>query len=304
MAEPRTEEHQGWRDRLHEIVFEADTRAGRAFDLWLIVAILASIAVVVLSTMPSARVEPARSIYLWLEWGFTGLFTAEYLLRLLIVRRPSRYALSFFGIVDLLAILPAFVGLVVPGGERLLVIRTLRLLRIFRVLKLGRYLSEATALREALIESRHKIAVFLVTVLIVVLIASALMHIVEGNAGNEDFDSMPGAMYWAIITMTTVGYGDVTPVTAVGKLTTAALVLVGYSLIIIPTGILSAEITGYSTRAVTTRACPSCMAEGHDRDAVYCNRCGARLEESLEHGSRAPATFAGTPDPGRRQSPR
>jgi len=278
MATPRPEGHQGWRDRLHEIVFEADTRAGKAFDVWLIVAILASIAVVVLSTLPSARVEPARSVYLWLEWGFTALFTAEYMLRLVIVRRPTRYALSFFGIVDLLAILPAFIGLIVPGGERLLVIRTLRLLRIFRVLKLARYLSEATALREALVLSRHKIAVFLSTVLIVVLIASALMHIVEGNAGNTDFDSMPGAMYWAVITMTTVGYGDVTPVTAVGKLMTAALVLIGYSLIIIPTGILSAEITDSRKRAVTTRACPSCMAEGHDRDAQYCKRCGKQLE--------------------------
>jgi len=278
MSDSSPADRRDWRDRLHEVVFEADTRAGKAFDVWLIVAILASIAVVVLSTLPSAREEPQRSLYLWLEWGFTALFTLEYLVRLLIVRRPMRYALSFYGIVDLLAILPAFIGLVVPGGERLLVIRTLRLLRIFRVLKLTRYLSEATALREALIDSRHKIAVFLSTVLIVVLIASALMHIVEGNAGNEAFDSMPGAMYWAIITMTTVGYGDVTPVTAVGKLTTAALVLVGYSLIIIPTGIISAEITTSGTRRVTTRACPSCMAEGHDRDAVYCKRCGKKLE--------------------------
>jgi len=278
MSDSSPADRRDWRDRLHEVVFEADTRAGKAFDVWLIVAILASIAVVVLSTLPSAREEPQWSLYLWLEWGFTALFTLEYLVRLLIVRRPMRYALSFYGIVDLLAILPAFIGLVVPGGERLLVIRTLRLLRIFRVLKLTRYLSEATALREALIDSRHKIAVFLSTVLIVVLIASALMHIVEGNAGNEAFDSMPGAMYWAIITMTTVGYGDVTPVTAVGKLTTAALVLVGYSLIIIPTGIISAEITTSGTRRVTTRACPSCMAEGHDRDAVYCKRCGKKLE--------------------------
>lgn len=266
------------RERLHEIIFEADTPTGKAFDVALIAAIFASIAVVILSTLPSAREEPWRSTYLALEWAFTALFTAEYILRLLVVRRPWRYARSFFGVIDLLAILPAFIGLLVPGAERLLVVRTLRLLRIFRVFKLGRYLTEATALRKALLESRHKIAVFLVTVLIVVLIASAAMHIVEGNAGNRAFDSMPSAMYWAIITMTTVGYGDITPITPVGKAITAVLVLIGYSLIIVPTGILSAEFAGAATRRITTRACPSCMAEGHDAEAIYCKRCGQPLD--------------------------
>jgi voltage-gated potassium channel len=273
-------DHAGasWRDRLHEIIFEADTPAGKVFDVTLIVAILASVVVVVLSTLPAAREEPYRTVFLTLEWIFTGLFTVEYILRLVVVRRPWRYATSFFGVIDLLAILPAFIGLIVPGGERLLVVRTLRLLRIFRVFKLARYLTEATALRQALLVSRHKIAVFITTVLIVILIASALMHIVEGNAGNHDFDSMPSAMYWAVITMTTVGYGDITPITAVGKAMTAVLVLVGYSMIIVPTGILSAEMAETRRRVVTTRACPSCMAEGHDADAVYCKRCGERLE--------------------------
>jgi voltage-gated potassium channel len=266
-----------WRDRLHEVIFEADTPAGKTFDVALIIAICASVGVVVLSTLPSAAEEPYRTTFLALEWVFTGLFTVEYGLRLIVVRRPIRYATSFFGIIDLLAILPAFIGLIVPGGERLLVVRTLRLLRIFRVFKLARYLSEATALRHALVVSRHKIAVFITTVLIVVLIASALMHIVEGNAGNEAFDSMPGAMYWAIITMTTVGYGDITPITVIGKATTAALVLVGYSMIIVPTGILTAEMAGYG-RHITTRACPSCMAEGHDLDAIHCKRCGEPLD--------------------------
>lgn len=268
-----------WRHRLHEIIFEADTPAGKTFDVVLILTILASVAVVIVSTLPGARVEPYRSMYLGLEWTFTALFTLEYLLRLVVVRRPVRYATSFFGIIDLLAILPAFIGLIIPGGERLLVVRTLRLLRIFRVFKLARYLSEATALRQSLVMSRHKIAVFLATVLIVVLIASALMHIVEGNAGNAAFDSMPGAMYWAIITMTTVGYGDITPMTPIGKVVTAALVLLGYSLIIIPTGILTAEMASHArpTR-ITTRACPTCMTEGHDADAIFCKRCGERLD--------------------------
>ena len=266
-----------WRERAHEIIFEADTPAGKSFDVALIAAIGASVAVVVLSTLPSASHEPYRTIFLTLEWIFTALFTAEYILRLIIVRKPWRYATSFFGIIDLLSILPAFIGLIVPGGERLLVVRTLRLLRIFRVFKLARYLSEASALREALIQSRHKVAVFLATVLIVVLIASAIMHVVEGNAGNTDFDSMPSAMYWAIITMTTVGYGDITPITVLGKLTTAILVLVGYSLIIIPTGIISAEIAGHGKTTITTRTCPSCMAEGHDPNAKYCKACGEPL---------------------------
>lgn len=266
-----------WRDKLHKIIFEADTPAGKAFDVALIIAIALSVAVVILSTLPSAQNEPYRTTYRLLEWAFTAAFTIEYALRLIIVRRPLRYAASFFGIIDLLSILPAFIGLVIPGGERLLVVRTLRLLRIFRVFKLARYLSEATALKRAIIDSRQKIAVFLTTVTIVVLIASALMHIVEGNAGNEAFDSMPSAMYWAVITMTTVGYGDITPITAVGKGVTAALVLIGYSLIIIPTGILSAEMAGRRPPTPSNRACPSCMAEGHAADALFCKRCGQPL---------------------------
>jgi voltage-gated potassium channel len=270
---------QSWRERVHEIIFEADTPMGKAFDIGLILAIFASVAVVVLSTLPSAAREPYRSWVYGFEWFFTILFTIEYVIRLLVVRHPLRYARSFFGVIDLLSILPAFLGLILPGGERLMVVRTLRLLRIFRVFKLARYLSEASALREAFYISRHKIAVFMATVLIVVLIASALMHVVEGGAGNTAFDSIPGAMYWAIITMTTVGYGDVIPITVVGKVTTTMLVLVGYSLIIVPTGILSAEITD-TRRKVTTRACRSCMAEGHDLDAKFCKRCGAQLEGS------------------------
>ena len=277
MDEPKNTPPQvaPWRDYLHEVIFEADTRAGKAFDIALIIAIFVSVAVVVLSTLQAANTEPYRSIFYTLEWIFTILFTAEYIIRLVVVRRPWRYATSFFGIIDLLSILPAFISIIIPGSERLMVVRTLRLLRIFRVFKLARYLSEATALREAFYISRHKIAVFMATVLIVVLIASALMHVVEGDQ-NSAFASIPESMYWAIITMTTVGYGDITPVTVVGKITTALLVLVGYSLIIVPTGILSAEITD-SRRKVTTRACSSCMAEGHDADAKFCKRCGALL---------------------------
>lgn len=270
-----------WREKLHLIIFGTDTRSGKAFDVGLIIAIFLSVLVVILSTLDAADEKPYKTIFYALEWVFTILFTIEYITRLMVVRRPLRYATSFFGIIDLLSILPAFLGILLPGtgSERLMIVRTLRLLRIFRVFKLARYLSEASALRKAFYISRHKIAVFMTTVLIVVLIASALMHVVEYGAGNEDFKSMPSAMYWAIITMTTVGYGDIIPITVVGKATTAVLVLIGYSLIIVPTGILSAEIVSASNSQgnKSDRACPSCGGHGHDFDADFCKRCGGKL---------------------------
>lgn len=267
-----------WRDKLHEIIFEADTKAGKAFDVILIGTILASVVAVMLSTIPEQSNDYYAAL-LVVEWIFTGLFTIEYIVRIIIVRRRLRYIFSFYGIVDLLSILPMFLAILLTGADTLLVIRTIRLLRIFRVFKLARYLSEASALKEALYVSRHKIAVFLTTVLITVLIASAIMHVVETEDGNEDFNSLPNAMYWAIITMSTVGYGDITPGTPVGKLTTAVLVLVGYSLIIVPTGILTAEIASRPLGRVSTISCAHCLAEGHDTDAKFCKRCGLPLHE-------------------------
>lgn len=264
------------RDHLHEIFFESDTLGGKLFDIGLIGAILLSVVAVILSTMAFAQEGFWYQFLYMAEWVLTALFTAEYIMRLMIVKRPLRYVFSFFGIIDLLSILPAFIGLMIPGSERLLVVRTLRLLRIFRVFKLARYLSEATALRRALMLSQHKIVVFVTFVLIVVVISSALMHLVEGSAGNEDFDSMPDAMYWAVITMTTVGYGDITPQTGFGRFATAALVLIGYSMIIVPTGILSAEMAS-QRKDVSGQACPSCGHEGHDADAKHCKWCGHEL---------------------------
>jgi len=264
------------RSRLHEIVFEAETPLGRAFDYTLIAAIALSVTVVILATMPEIEGTGWESALYTAEWIFTILFTAEYAVRLAVVRRPWRYAISFFGVVDLLAILPAFIGLALSGGEHLLVIRSLRLLRVFRVFKLARYLQEASALRRALLVSRHKIAVFLTAVLIVVVIASALFHLAEGGA-NENLDSMPEAMYWAVITMTTVGYGDITPSTVMGRFITAALVLMGYAMIIVPTGILSAEMSAHRRRRVSAQACRNCMREDHDADAAFCKHCGERL---------------------------
>ncbi|MEM9109772.1 MAG: ion transporter [Planctomycetota bacterium] len=275
-----------WRARLHEVIFEADTKQGRLFDIVLIVAILASVTVVVLDsvqTMPAW----ADTLFLVLEWFFTILFTIEYALRIICVRKPWRYVFSFYGIVDLLSILPTYLGLFIPNAHELMVIRMLRLLRIFRVFKLVRLLGEADALKQAFYASRHKIAVFLSTVLIVVTIMAALMHIVEYNAGNPEFSSLPQAMYWAIVTMTTVGYGDITPMTTLGKFLSAVMMLIGYSMIIVPAGILSAQLTVETQRhakKATTQHCPSCSRDGHEIDAVYCKFCGDLLNPQETEG--------------------
>jgi voltage-gated potassium channel len=263
-----------WRARLHEIVFEADTPAGRAFDLGLVVAILAAVACAMLETVRELPAS-AKGALVAAEWVFTALFSMEYVVRLLCVGRPLRYATSFFGLVDLCAILPTYLSLLMPGAQSLLVIRALRLLRIFRVLKLARYLSEAAALRRALLASRAKITVFLTTVLVVVSIVGAAMYLVEGP--RNGFTSIPMAMYWAIVTMTTVGYGDISPHTPLVQLIAAVLMVIGYALIIVPTGIVSAEMAQRALRPVSTQACPACSREGHDVGASYCKWCGARL---------------------------
>jgi len=264
-----------WRARLHEVIFEADTPEGKAFDVVLLWLIVGSIAAVMLESVTSVKAKygtPLRAA----EWLFTALFTVEYVLRLVAVRRPLHYARSFFGVVDLLAVLPSYVGLVVPGAHPLLVIRGLRLLRIFRVLKLGRYLGEANVLLTALRSSRAKITVFLGTVLTVVVILGTLMYLIEGE--QNGFTSIPRAVYWAVVTMTTVGYGDIAPKTVPGQALAAIVMILGYSIIAVPTGIVSAEIAqAMGPKRVSTQACPECGAEGHDADARHCKHCGARL---------------------------
>ncbi|RIL05149.1 MAG: ion transporter [Proteobacteria bacterium] len=264
-----------WRARLHEIVFEADTPEGRAFDVTLVVLILAAVVTAMLESVRSLPAAVHDGLVV-AEWIFTALFTIEYGLRLLSVQRPLRYATSFFGVVDLLAVLPTYLSLLFPGSQSLLVIRALRLLRIFRILKLAHFLSEAQALRRALLQSRAKITVFLATVLIAVTIVGAAMYLIEGP--EHGFTSVPMATYWAIVTMTTVGYGDISPGTAAGKLLASLLMVLGYSLIIVPTGIVSAEMAQQAMRRpISTQACPSCSREGHDADARHCKWCGAAL---------------------------
>ncbi len=272
----RINETVTWRHRLHEVIFEADTPAGKGFDVVLLIVILLSILAIMLESVQA--IDAVYHDYLLAaEWLFTLLFTTEYVLRLLCVHRPARYALSFFGVVDLLAILPTYVSLVLPGSQSLLVIRGLRLLRVFRIFKLARFLSEATLLRQAVWASRAKITVFLATVLILVIIMGSTMYLIESGA-DSGFTSIPQSMYWAVVTMTTVGYGDIAPSTPLGKTLAAVIMVLGYSMIIVPTGILSAELvqTG-ATKTVTTQACPNCMAEGHDIDAAHCKFCGHKL---------------------------
>ena len=265
----------GRRARLHEIIFEADTRAGRLFDFALIWLILLSVATVILESVRHVRQQYGELLYA-LEWLFTVLFTIEYVLRLLSVRRPLRYATSFFGVVDLLAIIPTYLSIFVPGSQYLLVIRILRLLRIFRLLKLAEYITEAATLRRALRASQRKISVFLSVVVLLVIIIGALMYVVEGE--EHGFTSIPVSIYWAVVTLTTVGYGDLSPRTPFGQMVASIVMIIGYGIIAVPTGIVSVELAHAARQqSVSTQSCPACGAEGHDPDALCCKYCGAKL---------------------------
>jgi len=267
-------EMSGTRQRLHEIIFEADTPAGKAFDVALLVFIVLSVGAVMLESISSVNARYGSQLRVF-EWVVTILFTIEYLLRLYCVGNPFRYARSFFGIVDLLAILPSYLSIFIPGAQSLLVIRALRLLRVFRVLKLAQFVGEASELRAALRASARKIIVFVGAVLAIVIIVGSLMYLIEGETGG--FTSIPVSIYWAIVTMTTVGYGDIAPQTPFGKILASAIMILGYGIIAVPTGIVSVELAGVTRKKITTRACPQCGAGGHDGDADYCKFCSAEL---------------------------
>ena len=259
---------------LHEIIFEADTPAGKAFDVALLLLIVLSVIAVMLESTASIATRYGNVLRTF-EWVITIIFTIEYILRLYCVGKPAQYARSFFGIVDLLAILPSYVSLIIPGAQSLLVIRALRLLRVFRVLKLAHFVGEATELRAALRASARKIIVFLGAVLTITIIVGSLMYLIEGEANG--FTSIPVAIYWAIVTMTTVGYGDLAPHTPLGKILASAIMIMGYGIIAVPTGIVSVELAGVAKGRITTQACPECGAGGHDADAVHCKYCGGKL---------------------------
>jgi voltage-gated potassium channel len=267
-------ENSNWRNALYRIIFHHDTRAGRAFDIVLLWLILASVLAVMLESVPSIRAAWGAELYL-LEWGFTVVFTAEYVLRLICHPRPHRYATSFLGIIDLAAVLPTYLSLAFPGAQSLLVIRALRLLRVFRILKLGQYVGEARVLRSALRRSREKITVFLATVVTITVIVGAVMYLVEGE--EHGFTSIPVSVYWAIVTMTTVGYGDISPETPLGQALASMLMILGYGIIAVPTGIVTVELSNAARMPEGSVRCASCGLDVHDADAVFCKRCGRNL---------------------------
>ncbi|MEY3446361.1 MAG: hypothetical protein RIR45_1116 [Pseudomonadota bacterium] len=265
----------GWRLKAYTIIFEADTRAGRLFDQWLIAVILASVLLVVLSSVDSIGAK-YTVLFTGLEWLFTIAFTLEYIARLVCVRHPLRYALSFYGVIDLLALLPTYIAMLVPEVHALIDVRVLRLLRVFRVFKLTAYVTEYQSLGRALKGSRRKIMVFLSAVMMIVLVMGTVMYVVEGPANG--FTSVPTSVYWAITTMTTVGFGDITPKTDLGRFVASLMMLLGWGTLAVPTGIVTAEMTlRRADEPTTTRTCHECLTEGHLPEANYCMHCGAKL---------------------------
>ncbi|HLT73718.1 MAG TPA: ion transporter [Ohtaekwangia sp.] len=266
---------QRFRQRLYEIIFEADTPAGRLFDIVLLVSIVISVLAVMLESVTAIRAQYAGWL-IGIEWFFTVLFTLEYLARLYTVQRKRVYATSFLGIVDLLSILPTYLALFFTGAQSLMVIRSVRLLRIFRILKLPRFIGESQSLVSALKASRHKIIVFLLTVVTTVIIMGTIMYLVEGP--ENGYTSIPRSIYWSVVTMTTVGYGDIAPRTDFGQFLAAMLMIMGYGVIAVPTGIVSAEMISLKSREkLSTQVCPNCLKDGHDNDAVFCKFCSAKL---------------------------
>ncbi|ABS08657.1 MULTISPECIES: ion transporter [Shewanella] len=261
--------------QLRTIIFGTDTPAGRYFDIALMVCIVLSVGLVFLDTVEMFHREYGQIIRV-LEWVFTVIFTIEYGLRLYCATHPVLYARSFYGVVDLLSVLPSYLALLIPGANFTLVIRILRLFRIFRVLKLLRYLSEGNVLLRAMMQSSRKVFLFFFSVSLIVMVLSAVMYVVEGP--DNGFSSIPKSVYWTIVTITTVGYGDITPKTGLGQAIAAFTMLIGYSIIAIPTGILTAEISQEVGRHRDLRSCNQCHKTGHDLDAMYCSRCGCELD--------------------------
>lgn len=272
------------------MIFEAETPAGKVFDIALLVAIILSIIAVMLESVDSIEANYGGTLKAF-EWAFTGLFTVEYVLRLVTVRRPLRYVFSFFGLVDLLSILPTYLSLFVGGTQSLVVIRSLRLIRVFRVFKLARYVGEGELLMTAMKSSRQKIIVFLVVVVTMVMIIGSAMYLIEGR--ENGFNSIPESVYWAIVTMTTVGYGDMVPHTVVGKILASGVMVMGYGIIAVPTGIVTSEVIEAQkrrSRHANSRACPACTCQGHEIDAEFCKKCGHKLDEYQHSGAAVSPT--------------
>lgn len=267
------------KNKIYEAIFEADTKSGRFFDILLIVLIVFSIIIVMIES--DDRILRDKEHWLTIaEWIVTLLFSIEYLLRIWVVDKPRKYIFSFFGIIDLLSILPTFIAFFFAGTHMLVVIRSLRLLRVFRVLKLTRYVKEASVLWSALSSGRNKIGVFLFAVVILIIILGTVMYIVE-SPFNDGFRSIPESIYWAVVTLTTVGYGDIVPVTTLGKFIAGFIMIIGYAIIAVPTGIVTSELAKEfrNPTPTNTQVCQSCLKEGHDDDARHCKHCGKCLSD-------------------------
>ena len=270
----------GLRTRIFEIIFESDSPLAKGFDIALIVAILASVAVVLLDSVPSLHARYAN-VFWTLEWIFTIAFTLEYCLRLYSLDRPLIYARSFYGVIDLLSVLPTWLSFFLPGAQPLLVVRVLRVLRLFRVLRLMEFVGEGEMLLQAMHRSKRKILLFLSSVVMIVTVFGSLIYLIE--PAEAGFTSIPRAMYWGVVTLTTVGYGDIAPVTPLGQFVSAIMMVIGYSIIAVPTGVFSAEvIRAMRKEKQSNEACPGCGTEGHDHDAKYCKNCGDWLDEETQ----------------------
>ncbi|HVE60485.1 MAG TPA: ion transporter [Chitinophagaceae bacterium] len=264
-----------WRNKLHQTIYESNTTAGKTFDIVLLVVILASIVVVMLDSVKSINQQYGSLFYI-LEWTFTGLFTIEYILRLICIQRPWLYITSSLGIIDLLALIPSYLSIFFVGAHSLLVFRALRLLRIFRIFKLAHFIAEMQFLQAAIYSSLKKISIFMLAVLTLVIILGSVMYLVEGRTNG--FNSIPDSIYWAIVTITTVGYGDISPVTPLGKFIASIMMFIGYGIIAVPTGIITTDIAiAVRSKKQGGETCPGCGREGHDRDAKCCKYCGAVL---------------------------
>ena len=273
---PRTD--QNWRKHWFSIIFRHDTKAGLRFDIALIWIILASVLITIIDSVVAVGSNYSRAFYV-LEWTFTIFFLIEYIVRLLVLEKPWQYAKSALGVIDVLAILPAFLSLFFPGSQYLLVVRLLRVLRIFRLLKLPNFIAEGNQLIKAIMRSSRKIGVFLFAIMILVTLFGSLMYVIEGP--ENGFTSIPKSMYWAIVTISTVGYGDVTPQTTIGQILSACLMLIAYSVIAVPTGIYAAEMAQTLKSQMDSRDCVQCGLIGHLSDARFCRRCGTKIDSDL-----------------------
>jgi voltage-gated potassium channel len=269
------DEPRRWQSRLHEVIYESHSKAGKAFDVTLLAFIVLSIVVVMLDSVAALHASHGR-LFWALEWFFTLAFTVEYILRLICIRRPLKYIFSPLGIIDLLAIIPSYLSFMYVGAQSLLVLRALRLLRVFRIFRLVHFLSEMRFLYVAIINSIRKISIFILFVVSTVVILGSVIYLVEGPANG--FTSIPQSVYWAIVTITTVGYGDIAPATPLGKLIASFIMLLGYGIIAVPTGIVTTEMAlAAKSQKQDSQACPSCGRQGHDHDARFCKFCGTML---------------------------